>query len=242
MVKLNSPRLNHLLEALPEEEYEYLLPHLELVQLKVGDVLYESGEKLQFAYFPATCIISLLYIVENGGTSEVAVIGNEGVIGVALFMDSGRMPNLAVVLSTGYAYRLRAQQFVQEFNRNGTLHHLLLRFTQALIIQMGQIAVCNRHHSIDQQLCHWLLLNHDRVEGNELNMTQEMIASMLGVRREGITEAAGDLQKSGLIKYNRGHITILDRPGLEARACECYQVVKVETDRLLPAHRAASGN
>ena len=232
----HNPRQNHLLDALPATEYERLFPHLVLVPMPLGKVLYESGDKLRYAYFPTTCIVSKLYVMENGASAEIAVIGNEGMIGVALFMDGGSMNNRAIVLSAGYAYRLRSHLLMQEFNRyDGALHHLLLRYTQALLTQMAQTAVCNRHHSVEQQLCRWLLLSLDRLTGNELIMTQELIANMLGVRREGITEAAGKLQRAGLIDYCRGHITVLDRPGLEARVCECYQVVKSESDRLLPA-------
>jgi len=194
---------------------------------------------LHHAYFPTTCIVSKLYVMENGASAEIAVIGNDGIIGVSLFMGGGTMPNRAVVQSEGYAYRLRAHVLIQQFNRfggrrSGVLNHLLLRYTQALITQMSQTAACNRHHSVDQQLCRWLLLSLDRLAANELIMTQELIANMLGVRREGVTEAAGKLHKAGLIDYRRGHITVLDRPGLEARVCECYQVVKTESDRLLP--------
>lgn len=235
----HSPRQNHLLDALPPAEYEHLFPHLERVPMPLGDVLYESGDELCHVYFPTTCIVSMLYVMENGASAEIAVVGNEGIIGVALFMGGGTMPNRAVVQSAGYAYRLPKQLFRQEFNRSGgrrsgVLHHLLLRYTQALITQTAQTAVCNRHHSVDQQLCRWLLLSLDRLPSNELTMTQELIANMLGVRREGVTEAAGKLQQAGLIHYRRGHITVLDRPGLEARVCECYQVVKRESDRLLP--------
>jgi CRP-like cAMP-binding protein len=208
--------------------------------MPLGKVLYESGDKLRYAYFPTSCIVSLLYVMENGASAEIAVVGNEGIIGVALFMGGGTMPNRALVQSAGYAYRLAAPQLMKEFDRiggrrSGVLHRLLLRYTQALITQMAQTAVCNRHHSVDQQLCRWLLLSLDRLTGNELAMTQELIANMLGVRREGVTEAAGKLHKAGLIDYHRGHITVLDRPELEARVCECYQVVKAEFDRLLPA-------
>ncbi|MDD1611822.1 MAG: Crp/Fnr family transcriptional regulator [Methylococcaceae bacterium] len=224
---------NHLLNALPAEVLERLFPHLEKVPMPLGDVLYESGEELIYAYFPTTSIVSLLYVMENGASAEIAVIGNEGIIGVALFMGGGTMPNRAVVQSAGHAYRIRGHLMLQEFNRYGPLHHLLLRYTQVLITQMAQTAVCNRHHSVDQQLCRWLLLSLDRLSTNELTMTQELIANMLGVRREGVTEAAGKLQRAGLIEYSRGHITVLDRPGLEARVCECYQVVKMESDRLL---------
>jgi CRP-like cAMP-binding protein len=239
MTNPHNPRQNHLLNALPTDEYERLFPHLELVPMPLGDVLYESGDKLLYAYFPTTCIVSKLYVMENGASAEIAVVGNDGIVGVALFMGGGTMPNRAVVQSKGYAYRLRAHLLMQEFDRSGgrrygELQHLLLRYTQALITQTGQTAVCNRHHSVDQQLCRWLLLSLDRLASNELTMTQELIANMLGVRREGVTEAAGKLQRAGLIDYSRGHITVLDRPGLEARVCECYQVVKRESDRLLP--------
>lgn len=234
MTDPHNPRQNHLIDALPVDICERLLPHLELVPIPLGHVLYESGDELRYAYFPTTCIVSLLYVMENGASAEIAVVGNEGIIGVALYMGGGTMPNRAVVQSEGYAYRLRGQLLLQEFNRYGPLHHLLLRYTQALITQMAQTAVCNRHHSVDQQLCRWLLLSLDRLSSNELTMTQELIANMLGVRREGVTEAAGRLQRAGLIEYSRGRITVLDRPGLEDRVCECYQVVKTESDRLLP--------
>jgi CRP-like cAMP-binding protein len=234
MTDSHNPHKNHLLDALPVIEYERLFPHLELVPMPLGEVLCESGDKLRYAYFPTTCIISLLYIMENGASAEIAVIGNDGMISVTLFMDGGTIPNRIVAVSAGYAYRLRRRLFMQEFNRYEMLHRLLLRYTQALITQMAQTAVCNRYHSVDQQLCHWLLISLDRLPGNELTMTQELISHMLGVRREGITEAAGKLQRAGLIHYNRGHITILDRTGLEERVCECYQVVKMETYRLLP--------
>lgn len=230
----HAPRQNHLLTALPEEEYARLIPHLELVPMSLGMVLYESGNELRHVYFPTTAIISLLYVMIDGASAEIAVVGNEGVIGVALFMGGETMPNRAVVQSAGHAYRLKGQLLKQEFNRSGELQHLLLRYTQALLTQMAQTAVCNRHHSLDQQLCRWLLLSLDRLPSSELVMTQELIANMLGVRREGVTEAAGNLQKAGLIRYQRGHITVLDRAGLEARACECYAVVKKEFDRLLP--------
>ena len=230
----NTPRQNHLLDALPAEDYNRLLPHLELVSMPLGNVLYESGNELRHVYFPTTAIVSLLYVMLDGASTEIAVVGNEGIIGVALFMGGETMPNRAVVQSAGQAYRLKGQLLKQEFNRSGKLQHLLLRYTQALLTQMAQTAVCNRHHSLDQQLCRWLLLSLDRLPSNELAMTQELIANMLGVRREGVTEAAGKLQKAGLISYHRGHITVLDRPGLESRTCECYEVVKKEYDRLLP--------
>jgi CRP-like cAMP-binding protein len=230
----SDPRQNHLLAALPAEEWERLSVHLELVDLPLGDVLYESGTQLRHVYFPTTSIVSLLYVMADGRSAEIAVVGNEGIIGVALFMGGETMPNRAVVQSAGYAYRLQGHLLKQEFNRAVELQHLLLRYTQALLTQMAQTAVCNRHHSVDQQLCRWLLLSLDRLASNELKMTQELIANMLGVRREGVTEAAGKLQNAGLIQYSRGHIVVLDRPRLEAEACECYGVVKKEFDRLLP--------
>jgi CRP-like cAMP-binding protein len=233
----HTPCQNYLLKALPINEYENILSHLELVPMPLGKVLYESGDKLHYAYFPTTCIVSKLYVMANGASAEIAVVGKEGVISVALFMGDGIMPNRAVVQSAGYAYRLRGQHFMQEFNHYNVLHHVLLRYALALMTQTSQTAVCNRHHSIDQQLCRWLLLSLDRLISNELIMTQELIANMLGVRREGVTEAAGKLQRAGLIHYCRGHITVLDRPRLEARVCECYQVVKTEFDRLLPPPR-----
>lgn len=229
------PKQNHLLAALPEEEYELLLPYLEEVKMPLGEVIYESGGELRYVYFPSTCIVSLLYVMENGSSAEIAVVGNEGIVGIALFMGGGSMPNRAVVQSAGHAYRLKGSLIKKEFAQNGPMMRLLLRYTQALITQMAQTAVCNRHHSIDQQLCRWLLLSLDRLPSNKLTMTQELIANMLGVRREGVTEAAGKLQDAGLINYSRGQITVLNRAGLEERVCECYQVVKTETDRLLPA-------
>ena len=234
MSEPHDPRQNHLLAALPPADLERLLPTLEWVQMPLGHVLYESGAQLRHVYFPSTSIVSLLYVMENGASAEIAVVGNDGVIGVALFMGGETMPNRAVVQSAGEGYRLTGQMLKQEFNRSGELQNLLLRYTQALLTQMAQTAVCNRHHSLDQQLCRWLLLSLDRLPANDLVMTQELIANMLGVRREGVTEAAGDLQRAGLIEYRRGHITVLDRPGLEARACECYLVVKKDFDRLLP--------
>ncbi|MBA2483634.1 MAG: Crp/Fnr family transcriptional regulator [Nitrosomonas sp.] len=229
----SNPRQNHLLDALPGQEYEYLAPHLELVKLSLGDIIYESGGELCYAYFLTTSIVSLLYVTNDGSSTEIAVVGNEGIIGIALFMGGGTMPNRAVVQSAGHAYRLRGTLLRQEIGRNKSMLPLLLRYTQALITQMTQTAVCNRHHSVDQQLCRWLLLSLDRLSGSDLFMTQELIANMLGVRREGVTEAAGKLQRAGLIRYHRGRITIIDRAGLEARVCECYQVVKKEYDRLL---------
>jgi CRP-like cAMP-binding protein len=234
MLEVQGPKKNHLLAALAKGEFERLLPHLELAPVQLGDVLYESESKLRHVYFPTDSIVSLLYVMTDGSSAEIAVVGNEGVIGVALFMGGETTPSRAVVQSAGSAYRLKAQTLKQEFNRSGTLQHLLLRYTQALLTQMAQTAVCNRHHTVDQQLCRWLLLSLDRLSSNELTMTQELIANMLGVRREGVTEAAGKLQSLGLIHYSRGHITVLDRAGLEAKACECYRVVKLESDRLLP--------
>ena len=236
MIDLDNPCQNQLLCSLPPAVCESLLPHLEPIDVSLGEVIYESGGELCYVYFPTTCIVSLLYVMENGSSAEIAVVGNDGIVGVALFMGGGSMPNRAVVQSAGRAYRLRSQLLLQAFDRHGALHHLLLRYTQALITQMAQTAVCNRHHSIDQQLCRWLLLSLDRLPTNELIMTQELIANMLGVRREGVTEAAGNLQQAGLIRYSRGRIIVLDRPGLEDRVCECYQVVKTEADRLIPPY------
>ena len=237
-IEATQPRQNHLLAALPEAEWLRWQPLLERVPLPLGKVLYESGAAMGHVYFPTNAIVSLLYVMEDGGSAEIAVVGNEGVVGIALFMGGESTPSRAVVQSAGEGYRLPAQVMKQEFERSGPVLHLLLRYTQALITQMAQTAVCNRHHSLDQQLCRWLLLSMDRLYGNELVMTQELIANMLGVRREGVTEGALKLQKAGLIKYARGHITILDRPGLEARTCECYAVVKKEYDRLLPEKMA----
>ncbi len=234
MTKPPMPLGNHLLAALPTEVQQRLLPHLELVSMPLGMVLYESGDTMRHVYFPTDCIVSLLYVMEDGASAEISVVGNEGLIGVALFMGGLSTPSRALVQSAGYAYRMPGQRLKDEFNRHGDLMLLLLRYTQALITQMAQTAVCNRHHSIDQQLCRWLLLSLDRLPDNRLTMTQELIANMLGVRREGVTEAAGKLQKLGVIEYSRGHITVLDRPKLEELCCECYGVVKRETDRLLP--------
>jgi len=234
MPVMDNPQQNHLLAALPPEEFGRLLPHLELVAMPLGKVLYESGSRMKYVYFPTTSIVSLLYVTQDGASAEIAVVGNEGILGIALFMGGETTPSRAVVQSAGHAYRLHADFLREEFNRAGPMLHLLLRYTQALITQMAQTAVCNRHHSVDQQLCRWLLMSLDRLPSNELLMTQELIANMLGVRREGVTEAAGKLQSAGLIHYRRGHITVLDRMGLEARACECYAVVRKEFDRLLP--------
>jgi len=235
MSDLHSPTQNHLLDALPKTEYERLLPHLELISMPLGEVLYESGGRLKHVYFPTTSIISLLYVMEDGSSAEIAVVGNEGILGISLFMGGETTPSRAVVQSAGYGYRLKSQLLKDEFNRNGPVLRLLLRYTQALITQMAQTAVCNRHHSVEQQLCRWLLLSIDRLAKDELTMTQELIANMLGVRREGVTEAAGKLQRAGLIDYSRGRIKVIDRLGLEKRSCECYQVVKNEFDRLLPS-------
>ncbi len=229
---------NHLLAALPDTELQRWLPHLESVTMPLGQVLYESGATLSHVYFPATAIVSLLYVMESGASAEIAVVGNEGIVGIALFMGGESTSSRAVVQSAGTGFRLKAQLVKDEFNRAGPVLHLLLRYTQALITQMGQTAVCNRHHSLDQQLCRWLLLSLDRLPGNELVMTQELIANMLGVRREGVTECAFNLQEIGLIRYSRGRITVLDRPGLERRTCECYAVVKKEYERLLPDRQA----
>ena len=229
-----SPLQNHLLAALPTEVMERLLPWLELVPMPLGKVMYESGDTLRHVYFPTNCIVSLLYVMESGASAEISVVGNEGLVGVSLFMGGESTPSRAVVQSAGSAYRLLGQRLKDEFNRHGELLLLMLRYTQSLITQMAQTAVCNRHHSIDQQLCRWLLLSLDRLDGPELTMTQELIANMLGVRREGVTEAAGKLQKLGVIEYNRGHIKVLDRHKIERLSCECYAVVKRESDRLLP--------
>jgi CRP-like cAMP-binding protein len=232
---LNTPKANRLLAALPDESYEALLPFLERVPLPLGMAVYESGGKQGFVYFPTTSIVSLLYVLADGASAEIAVTGHDGLVGIALFMGGETTPSRAVVQSAGHGYRLRADLLKREFESGGPLQHLLLRYTQALITQMTQTAVCNRHHAVDQQLCRWLLLSLDRLPTNELVMTQELIANMLGVRREGVTEAAGKLQEEGLIRYSRGRITVLNRPKLEARVCECYSVVKREYDRLLPA-------
>ena len=228
------PKHNLLLAALPDPEYQRWLPHLESVAMPLGQVLHESGKTLAHVYFPTNAIVSLLYVMQNGSSAEIAVVGREGVVGISLFMGGQSTPSRAVVQSAGHGFRLEAALMKEEFDRNGDVLHLLLRYTQALITQMAQTAVCNRHHSLDQQLCRWLLLSMDRLHGNELVMTQELIANMLGVRREGVTEAATKLQRAGLIEYARGRITVLDRPGLEQRTCECYRVVKQEYDRLLP--------
>ncbi len=229
----HSPNQNHLLAALPTAEFERLAPRLELVPMLLGETLYEPGGKLQHVYFPTTAIVSLLYVLESGLSAEIAGVGNEGVLGISLFMGGGTTPSSAAVQTAGHGYRLPARLLMDEFNRAGLMQRLLLRYTQALITQMFQTGACNRHHSIEQQLCRWLLLTLDRMPTNELVMTQELVASTLGVRREGITEAAGNLQRAGLISYRRGHISVLKRSGLETRACECYAVVKKELGRLL---------
>ncbi|GAB6044389.1 Crp/Fnr family transcriptional regulator [Endothiovibrio diazotrophicus] len=233
----DDPLQNRLLAALPADERARLLPNLERVPMPLGKSLGESGVAMHHVYFPTTAIVSLLYVMENGASAEIAVVGNEGIVGVSLFMGGESTTSRAVVQSAGHAYRLKGQLLKDAFYRAGPMQRRLLRYTQALLTQMAQTAVCNRHHSVDQQLCRWLLLSLDRLPSNELTMTQELIANMLGVRREGVTDAAGDLQRAGLIHYRRGKITILDRPGLEARVCECYRVVKNEFDRLLPEGR-----
>jgi len=236
-----TPQQNHLLAALSPEVQGRLLPHLALTPMPLGKVLYESGDTMRHVYFPADCIVSLLYVMANGASAEISLVGNDGLVGVSLFMGGESTSSRALVQSAGSAYRLPARDLHDEFNRHGELMHLVLRYTQALITQMAQTAVCNRHHSVDQQLCRWLLLSLDRLSGNHLTMTQELIANMLGVRREGVTEAAGKLHKLGVIDYSRGHITVLDRSKLEELTCECYAVVRKETDRLLhylPTHRA----
>ncbi|WP_332820963.1 Crp/Fnr family transcriptional regulator [Pseudomonas sp.] len=242
MSAMPTPQQNHLLAALPVEVQQRLFLNLELIPLPLGKILYESGDALRHVYFPTDAIVSLLYVMENGASAEISVVGNEGLIGVAVFMGGESTPSRAVVQSAGYAYRLLGKQFKAEVNRHGEMLHLMLRYTQALLTQMAQTAVCNRHHSIDQQLCRWLLLSLDRLPGDQLTMTQELIANMLGVRREGVTDAAGKLQKLGVIEYSRGHIKVLDRPRLEQLSCECYAVVKKETDRLLHYMPARPGS
>jgi CRP-like cAMP-binding protein len=235
------PKDNYLLAALPAEVFDRLLPDLKPVTMPLGKVIYESGAELDHVFFPVPgCIVSMLYVMADGASAEIAVVGDEGMVGIALFMGGGTTPSRALVQSAGQAFQLKGGSLKMEFERHSELQHLLLRYTQALITQMSQTAVCNRHHSVDQQLCRWLLLSLDRLSSNELTMTQELIANMLGVRREGVTEAAGKLQALGLIHYSRGRITVLDRPGLEALVCECYAVVKKEYDRLLPAKTAGS--
>ncbi|MBG9389285.1 Crp/Fnr family transcriptional regulator [Caenimonas aquaedulcis] len=233
MSVVHATRQNHLLAAFPTAEYERLSPGLELVPMVLGQVLSESGGVMQHVYFPTTCIVSLLYVLEDGSSAEIGVVGNEGIVGISLFMGGQTTPSRAVVRSAGHAYRLKASLLQQEFNRAGPVMHILLRYTQSLITQMTQTAVCNRHHSVEQQLCRALLVSLDRMSGNSLTMTQELIASLLGVRREGVTEAAGHLQRLGLIRYSRGHIDVLDRAGLEKAVCECYGVVRTEYQRLM---------
>ncbi len=237
----HSPQQNHLLAALPPAELETLATHLELVPMRLGDMLYEPGRQLPHAYFPTTSIVSLHYVMESGASAESAGVGNEGMVGVALFMGGNTTPSSAVVQTAGHAYRLEARVLKQEFSRAGSMQAVLLRYTQALMTQMAQIAACNRHHSVEQQLCRWLLMTLDRLPSNELVMTQELVAGMLGVRREGITEAAGKLQKAGFIQYRRGHITVLDRRGLEGHACECYAVLRKELLRLVSDVRRHQG-
>ena len=234
MTTPDNPKQNHILAALPAQDYARLLPELEPVAMPLGWVVYESGGHMGYVYFPATSIVSLLYVSENGASAEIAITGNEGLVGISVFMGGESTPSRAVVQSAGAGYRVSASILKREFALGGALQHLALRYTQALLTQMAQTAVCNRHHSVDQQLCRWLLLSMDRLPGNELKMTQELIANMLGVRREGVTVAAGALQTAGLIHYSRGHIIILDRAGIEQRVCECYAVVRKECDRLLP--------
>jgi CRP-like cAMP-binding protein len=231
---LHNPAENHLLAALPAQERARIFPGLELVQMTLGEAISSPGNQMRHVYFPTTSIVSLLYVMEDGSSAEIAVVGNEGIVGVSLFMGGETTSSWAVVQSAGFAYRLNGQLLKDAFFRAGPLQRLLLRYTQALLTQMAQTAVCNRHHSVDQQLCRWLLLSLDRLPSNQLVMTQELIANMLGVRREGVTEAAGNLQDAGLISYARGKITVTDRAGLEGRVCECYRVVKTESDRLLP--------
>jgi CRP-like cAMP-binding protein len=234
MTRHDKPRQNQLLASLPEAEWQHWKPQLEMVDLPLGKVLYESGEQLKFVYFPTSGIVSLLYVLNSGASAEIAVVGREGVVGISIFMGGGSTPSRAVVQSAGMGYRLPAEAVQAAFEHAGPVMHLMLRYTQALITQMSQTAVCNRHHTLDQQLCRWLLLSLDRLPGNELVMTQELISNMLGVRREGVTEAAIKLQSADIIRYARGRISVLDRPKLELRTCECYQVVKQEYDRLLP--------
>ena len=234
MLVTPDPSQNQLLGVLSVEQQERIFPHLQLVSMALGKVLYEADDALRYVYFPTDCIVSLLYVLQDGASAEISVVGNEGVVGIALFMGGETTPSRAIVQSAGHAYRLIGHRIKEEFNRSSEMRLLLLRYTQSLITQMAQTAVCNRHHSVDQQLCRWLLLSLDRLRSNELNMTQELIANMLGVRREGVTEAAGKLQKLGAIAYNRGRIVVLDRSILERLTCECYAVVKKETDRLLP--------
>jgi CRP-like cAMP-binding protein len=239
--KIHEPQRNRLLAALTPETKERLYLHLQRVEMPLGRVLYESGDTLRHVYFPTDSIVSLLYVLQDGASAEISLVGNDGLLGIALFMGGGTTQSRAVVQSAGYAYRLTAQRIQEEFHRNGETQQLLLRYTQALITQMAQTAVCNRHHTVDQQLCRWLLLSLDRLSSNRLTMTHELIANMLGVRREGVTDAAGKLQKHGVIRYTRGRIIVLDRPELERLCCECYAVVRKETDRLLPIPQQSGG-
>ena len=241
-MRLNDPNQNQLLAAMSEAEFSRLLPFLEPIIMRLGDVLYESGGQLQYVYFPTSAIVSLHYVLENGGSSEIAGVGNEGILGISLFMGGNTTPSRAIVQTAGHGYRLKSQVLLDEFNRAGPVMRLLLRYTQALLTQMSQTAVCNRHHTVEQQLCRWLLLTLDRLPGNELTMTQELIANMLGVRREGVTVAAGKLQEKSYISYRRGHITVLDRVGLEGEVCECYDVVKKEFVRLMSDVRQRQGS
>jgi len=234
MAKTTSPLLNSLLAAAPGDVQQRLFPNLEGMQLALGDILYESGDIAHYVYFPTDCIVSLLYVMEDGSSAEISVVGKEGLVGISVFMGGESTPSRAIVQSAGHAFRLPAQRLKDEFNRDADMRLLMLRYTQALITQMAQTAVCNRHHSIDQQLCRWILLSLDRLPSNQLSMTQELIANMLGVRREGVTHAAGKLQHQGVVEYHRGHIKVLDREKLEQLSCECYAVVKKETDRLTP--------
>jgi CRP-like cAMP-binding protein len=240
-MRLNDPNQNHLLAALLDAEFDRLSPHLEPIMMRLGDVLYESGGQLNYVYFPTSAIVSLHYVLENGGSSEIAGVGNEGILGISLFMGGNTTPSRAVVQTAGHGYRLKSHILMEEFNRAGPVMRLLLRYTQALITQMSQTAICNRHHTVDQQLCRWLLLTLDRLPTSELTMTQELIASMLGVRREGVTVAAGRLQSRGYISSRRGHISVLDRVGLEGDVCECYEVVKKEFARLMSDVRQRQG-
>ena len=236
----DTSRQNHLLGALPADEWNRLYPRLELRPMPLGHILYEAGDTMRHAYFPTTSIISLLYVMEDGSSAEIAIVGNEGIVGISLFMGGETTPSRAIVQSAGLAYRVAGQFLKEEFFRAGPMQDLLLRYTQALITQMGQTAVCNRHHTVEQQLCRWLLMSLDRLPSNELTMTQELIANMLGVRREGVTESAGKLQRLGMIHYNRGHVVVVNRPALESHCCECYAVVKREFGRLLPWINAQS--
>ncbi len=239
MIDSSELRQNYLLAALPAAELARVCESAEKAPMPLGHVLYESGDEMRHVYFPTTSIVSLLYVMEDGSSAEIAIVGNEGIVGISLFMGGESTPSRAIVQSAGHAFRVAGTLLKDEFRRAGPVQHVLLRYTQALITQMSQTAVCNRHHSVEQQLCRWLLMSLDRLATNELTMTQELIANMLGVRREGVTESAGKLQKLGLIEYSRGHIKVLDRPALEAHACECYQVVKTEFERLLPPGMAA---